>query len=325
MKIKIAQKFKPFSHVKGEKFLFPGTTLVITTFPTRLEIEDLMQIIPPKVKEWPWTGPVKGFTAELDYDREELKVFGFAKEGYFSYVLKIKEGKLVLHYEKKETVLVQVTPSGKPKEKLSLGSHKAQDLSRIRERLDPAELFPLWLQVAFACPKVDAARGRLGQYALLKECEKGGVDPFLNFFQSAFHGCFIPRLIDTEYQGMALPTKENAHPLPLLIDSVEHLLSLFYKRLSPNHLALLPGLPKELHCGRFVNIPLEGGILVHFEWTKKALRRVVIENPQGWPCTLTFPKSIASCRIRKERRAFRDHTLALQDKGCITLDRFSDR
>jgi len=75
MKIKIAERLRPFSHTPGASCLIPGTCFAVTAFPTLLRI-DQHEI---KLK---LTGPVSNFTLQQDLEKNCVFVFGKAKEGH---------------------------------------------------------------------------------------------------------------------------------------------------------------------------------------------------------------------------------------------------
>jgi hypothetical protein len=306
--------------------------------------------------EFGWKGPIKQWTAELDLERQELVVFGRAQSGYFSYRLKRQGDSLVLLVDKvppatacRSSVLTEQTLEkrqslslmtlGKCQElpvlsRLSLGSHKAQEMSKIRERRDPCELIPLWLRVADLCEKFEGKRGKKGHYALLKVCEEGDkleiVQQWMAFFSSAFTGVFVPRLIDTEHQGIvACEPEAGVSALPLLYDSAALIRSLFYREGNGNRVAILPALPPEFHCGRFINIALSSGVMLSFEWTKKKLRRVLLSASQEVDIVLQLPHAIASCRCKSKQTGLRQLDVKAHEVCCtlasgekMELDRF---
>ena len=85
MKIVIKEQCKPFSHLPGAACLIPGTYAEIQAFPTLLKIAD-------HVIDLPFTGPVEGFTLELDLERHCVFVFGKAKEGYYKIRIEASSG-----------------------------------------------------------------------------------------------------------------------------------------------------------------------------------------------------------------------------------------
>lgn len=346
MKIDIANRCRPFSHEYGESFLLPRTRVVVKVFPTRLEFGD-------KWIDFGWSGPIEQFTAQLDLEREELCVFGQAPLGYFSYVLK-REGDSVMliiekapPMEKKQRIELMKLESSQQGliPRLSLGSHKAQEFSKMKKRKDPCELFPLWLRLAGVCPSGTDQRGQSGQYGLLDECYRlvaeekklEIVKRLLDFFQSAFTGVFVPRLIDTEYQGIVERVEEpGVSAMPLLMESAVLIRSLFYQEKEKGEVAILPLLPPDFHCGRFIDITLSSGVVLSFEWTKKKLRRLILAAPAGLDqevnLVLQLPRAIVSCRRASKRQGVHNVCVEEERVHCVLsagekmeLDRFHNQ
>ena len=63
-------------------------------------------------------------------------------------------------------------------------------------------------------------------------------------------------------------------------------------------LNILPALPPEIPCGKWTSLPLKEGNFLHIEWTKKKLRRVVLECKQDAKYQWNFPSKIKSFRWR---------------------------
>jgi hypothetical protein len=316
--MKYAERLRPFSHEKGERFLIPHTHLQARIFPTRLELVDWEH---PTWQAWilfKWSGPVQQFTVQLDLEREVIYVFGKAKEGYFQYQIGVGEEGLTLELKrgsavkltsslweerilnKGESILLRAGKRRESsKERLFLGCNKAQDVTGISRRQELAELFPFWLRVAALTPCATAPERREGNYRLLAE----GKTPFLDFYLAAFSGFFVPRLIDTEYQGILVNeggVDLSLPPLPLLHESAAAIRSLFVKE-EGGSTALLPALPVALHCGKVVGIESPRGERIDFEWVKKRLRTVEIVSKEGGEVRLILPKGISSCRLKSKR------------------------
>src|ERR1700722_8636600 len=121
-------------------------------------------------------------------------------------------------------------------ERLSLGAHKAQEWEAIHRRLDCKEIFPLWLSLGHCIPFQEMDT-REGNYSLIEECRQkieGGdkekvVESFQHLFLAAFEAVFVPRLYDTDHQGI-LPKPQHRRslsPLPLLTQGARLIHSLF--------------------------------------------------------------------------------------------------
>ena len=62
IRISIAERFKPFSHTPGTKYILPYSTLTVQVFPTLIRVEE--REIPLEL-----TGPVVDFTAQIDLEK----------------------------------------------------------------------------------------------------------------------------------------------------------------------------------------------------------------------------------------------------------------
>ncbi len=337
MRITIAERLHPFSHKNGTKFLLPGTSFSVQVFPTRLDFVDLEGRVVPFNVCFDVAGPVRDFTAELDLEHGILRVFGVTRKGYMRYRVSAKKEGVWLILEKgvrsgKEGLLIPCkTNERKREERLSLGMHKAQEWESICRRLDFKEIFPIWIRLGDWTDSQE--EGREGNFVLLEKCrqiitngEKQQVlESFRNLFLSAFDGVLVPRLYDTEYQGILpdAPQFSSISPLPLLTKGAELVRSLFLKE-EQGKIGILPCLPPEFHSGRMIGVKTLGGVNVDFEWTKKSLRRMQISSVHSQELVLQLPKSIRSCRVKK-RRVIVDKgnlTLSLSVNEKVDLDRF---
>jgi len=310
MRITIGQRLRPFSHLPGTFVWLPGTTIRMQLFPTRIVYDDLSGAFPQRIKELDFsrTGPVKDFTVQQDVERGEVVVWGHSKEGYFKF-----------------EDLGQRTEG---LERLSLGSHKAQDLEQMQRRLDFKELFPIWFQLGQMVPPLEA-RPFEGSLQLLEPCAKAIVsghpetiiEPFEALYRAGFEGLFAPRLNDEEHQGLGVRPASNksASPLWLLVKGSELIRSLFVQQ-EDHHVSLLPALPPQFHSGRMIGVKLPGIGLLDLEWSKKEVRRCVIRSSESVSFNLTS-KHHKSFRINKQERHSTGSVLQLSP-GEWRLDQF---
>jgi len=364
MMIKIAQRFHPFSHRNGARFLLPGSSFSIQIFPTRLIFVDLEGKGDSFFLSFDFVGPLSDFTAELDLEHGAVHVFGVTKKGYMRYLIcakregiwltmeKIPEGKNLicrrsfspeqLSFEQGKGLLISPLfyncPLTKNEERLSLGSHKAQEWEFICRRLDFREIFPIWLSLSYWTP-LRREESDQGNYRLLEECrqrmERGEkqkiTEAFKSLFLAAFEGIFVPRLCDTEYQGI-LPEGELQRPFPsplaLLTEGANLIRSLFIHEKN-NSIAILPCLPPEFPSGRMTHVKAGEGAILDFEWTKKSLRQLQISSSCATHLLLKLPKGIRRCRIKKGRQGIKNLSLdegsailALSSHEKVEMDRF---
>ena len=342
-KIQIAQKLAPFSHTTWFRTVIPRTTCLAEIFPTALHIQEWQGSTYKTL--FKLTGPVKGFTVQLDAQKGVLRVFGRAEEGAFSYLLFAEDEALYLFLEKgplpfplkmKQHLmdLKEVQTEGS-KESLSLGMHRKQEWDQVIRRGDLREIFPTWFQLGSLLPATEEkAAKKEGNYALLTACrtavekkEKLKVmSAFENLFAASFSGLLVPHLNDSRFLGLSIPTRKSLAPLPLLKESAQLIRSLFFQD-DGKRFALLPLLPPPFHAGRFLNIRTKAGDCIDLEWTKKLLRRVIIHPAQTREVQLQLQKPLKTFRVRKERTD-RGRTVSVSDPlsltaGCsLYLDRF---
>lgn len=308
MRIAISERLRPFSHTPGTYCMLPGTTLRLQIFPILIRVEDISASQPQFVDEiaLPLNGPIEGFTIQQDLERGVVSLWGHSPAGYFRYYLSYDPAI--------PRVIVSETQPKKinailPLPRLSLGSHKAQDSDLISRRAALEEIFPLWHRLGRLTPAPQMAHGQ-GALILLDRCSeaiKQGkpehiYQAFVNLYKVGFHGMLSPTLSDLFYQGFQLPQITDASPL-LLISEGARLLESLFLRIEGDQIHLLPSLPPEFHCGRLVDVACGERGVIHFEWTKKAMRRLIFDCKISGSLTFQFPKSVKEYRLRhaKER------------------------
>lgn len=350
MKISIAERLHPFSHTAGTLFLIPHTSWSVQVFPTRLCFSDLEGQEASFFLSFDFEGPIREFTAELNLEQNLLCVFGKTEKGYMRYKLQCKEEGIWLEMEKVPLEKVSVYRSlplaefslskGEAKcicafkgeclptlERLSLGMHKAQDWDLVRRRLDCKEIFPHWLRLSQLSPAQISPTEPIGNFSLLDVCRKkieqrdkeGILEAFEHLFLAAFSGVLVPRSTDTDHQGIASNAEEYSQgtcPLPLLTESGKLIRSLFFRE-NEGILSLLPCLPTPFHSGRMVGIRIASNTLLSLEWSKKALRRVIIEPGSTEEIQLQLPKGTRSFRVISARGSKK--VVDVDSKGRATL------
>lgn len=311
MRITIAERLHPYSHLPGDLVLLPGSTLCLQVFPALIRLYDLSHW-PPEVKEeLPLTvrGPVKDFTIVQDLERGELSISFHAQEGYCRYRCQARQNALSLKVEKGApfaSLPLQDWGEGiKAPERLSLGSHRAQDWTLMGRRQNLAELLPLWFCLGQITPAIPAET-HIGTALLLENCRQaiqrreGIVPAFLQLFQAGFKGMLVPRLEDEQHQGFGLPPVSHSQtsPLILLTEGAALIRSLFFQQ-QDRHLSLLPALPPEFHCGRMVGLTCRPFGTLDLEWTKKQLRRLIFHAEESAQLIFSFPKDRKQFRLRE--------------------------
>ncbi|MBS4168264.1 hypothetical protein [Parachlamydia sp. AcF125] len=324
MKISIAERLRPFSHLPGTFCLLPYTALRFQIFPTLIHISSLANSSPEYIGrvKLDLTGPVEEFTIQQDLEKGEIKVWGHASEGYFDYrIFAENDGSIKIVQERgfelnfspsfdcqsqpkaivfKSSVWLAPHP---PTERLSLGNHKAQDWDLIKRRKNFAEIFPHWFRLGSLVPFSEIPENP--HPSLLQACENALqqqpekiLKAFFPLFAAGFEGILSPRSQDLEHLGFkSPPIPSHLSPLYLLKQGAQLIRSLFMK-IEPNTLSLLPSLPPEFHCGRAVNWQAEGIGTIHFEWSKKTLRRVILYSSANQTLHFNLQSPLKRMRLR---------------------------
>lgn len=193
-------------------------------------------------------------------------------------------------------------------ERLSLGNHKAQDWDTMRRRAEMTEIFPLWLKLGQTLPYCRYVVS-LGTSALLDHCRvliakldrEALLPAFGTLFLAAFEGGLSPRLHDDQHQGFPFPSmegKEKASSLELLTEGAALIRQLFV-HCEEDSIDVLPALPPEMHCGRFLNIQCPKGML-EMEWSKKVIRRMIFTPTADATLSFSFQKELKQFRLRQK-------------------------
>jgi hypothetical protein len=303
--IKIVQKLRPFSHTPGASCVIPGTHSILRAYPTRLTIDD--QVVP-----LPLSGPVAEFTLQQDLERGVVHVFGkrfklkiFASDAGFHV------GTLDLPAE------IDFLPN-RPFERLSLGSHKAQEEGRMGLK----EWIPLLFCLSQKIPPVPP-QPLLGTARLLEfPEERSKLEAALEaFFKAAFKSLLVPRLIDDQYQGFSPDEPVQGSPFFLIQEGGKKIRSLFFRQ-NERRLSFLPHLPISFDAGRLVGLQVPGVGEIDFEWSKKTIRTAFIKASASGEVVLEFPREIKSFRVNRAKRQSVEEPLLLTQGKTFFLDQF---
>lgn len=87
MKITIAERLRPFTHIPGNVFILPGSTLRVQVFPALLRIHDISQPSHPLVADVSLDiqGPLNDFIAMQDLESGTIFVWGNSPKGFVRY------------------------------------------------------------------------------------------------------------------------------------------------------------------------------------------------------------------------------------------------
>jgi hypothetical protein len=292
MKIEISERLQPFSHCPGTTMLIPGTAKHVVIYPTKVQLPDRELLLP-------LTGPVKEFTVMLDLERERIAVWGKAREGYFRYFI-TEEGialdrdqtSLLGEIIQQKSVISELSTA----ERLSLGSHKKQDWEQIVRRGDLREILPHWLRLGTITVAAGEAPPSLASAikALEQRDSIGFHQALYELFLGRFGGLLLPQTHDPLFQGI-LPEKDPADSDAALLS---HSASLI-RRAFVDGAEILPCLPPQFPCGRFLHTPLEGVGTLSLEWSKKQVRRMVLACDRKGSQALSFQQGIRNFRLRR--------------------------
>ena len=320
MKLTIAERLKPFCHLPGTACLIPWSSWKVQAFPALLKFENLLTS-QKKECRLDWKGPVLDFTVELDLEKGIVSVYGHTAEGYKKCCIEMTQTGITI--DKK--LFIPATFTKHPLERLSLGMSKALDWELVRRRHNMAEILPLWFRLGQMIPEVTGQK--VGTAALLETCDKLEVtDRLLKVFMAGFEGILIPRLSDTEHQGIGAEGQFLESPLILLKEGAQYIRSLFFQE-SGNQWNFLPCLSPEFHAGRLIDLQTIGKDKIDFEWSKKLLQKVIITATTSREILICLPKPLKSCRLRtslkqKGTRHSLDQPVVLVAGQTLFLDRF---
>lgn len=321
MHIKIALKFRPFSHEEGTRCLIPFSSWEAQIFPAKVFFLDLSPAGTHVEMNLPIEGPVDGFTILQDLEKGRIEVFGKAKRGFFRYyltpdALSFARGETFpLDFIEKHDLVIS-------KKRLSFGVHKKQDWDLIQRRCETEEFFPFWVRISQFIPKIPLPYRGIGTDFLLMQGK------LKETFQAAFLGILSPRLKDERYLGL-IPDQEISpefSSLGIIHEGARQIEELLFFEDDENW-NFLPHLPKELHAGRFVSFETKKGDFIDFEWSKKELKKVVIHPAQSRQIKPILQRSLKTYRVRKSLRhkgetKARDEGLNLEKGQIIYLDKF---
>jgi len=320
MRIRVQDRLKPFSHKPGHETLIPGTYCSVACFPAFLECTDLTDMRKKSVV-LPVKGPVSGFTVESDLEKRLVLIYGMSEEGYFRFVLKAEEDEVLFLVEKdpsasieKKIVLIKgiQTTEKASTETLFLGSTKAKDLDKIRERRDLFEILPLWYQIGQITPEVKEEKGKM--LSFLETCQtkiekkdKEAKSSVLSLYLAGLSAGFVPRSTDTEFQGIIETSKsEPLSVIGILPSGASMIRSVFFLEKEGKYF-FHPYLPPSFIVGKMIGVKTTDGDRFDFEWTKGRMRKVSVICPKQKTVTCVFPSALKRYRVRKN----------LKDKGKI--------
>lgn len=318
--IEIKERLRPFSHLPGTRCLIPGTEYIVEAFPALIRIckEELVKVLPLEIE-----GPLQQFTVMQDLERGCVLVFS---ERYHFHILPNLEIVSTKHPH---------LPPVSNQERLSLGSHKKQDWNEIKKRGDFREIFPLWFRLGSLLNLTPRRTQESGIFSLIEEGKQSllahrpeKILPiFQKLFLAGFESLMVPRLKDSEYQGIVpIGPLPASSPLYLLTEAAVLIRSMFLLS-SGNEIAILPNLPPEFFAGRMLHVQCAPYGELDLEWTKKMIRRIEFRAEQDGELHFYFHPSIRTFRVRENKKdkgkSFTvGEPLAIKSGCSYLLDRF---
>ena len=130
----------------------------------------------------------------------------------------------------------------------------------------------------------------------------------LELFRFGFEGMFLPRLYDTDFQGILTDNAKissNASPLVVLEKGAQLIRSLLIQNCGQK-IEVLPCLPVELHSGCFSGWETNNFSL-SMEWSKKLIRKIIVYSKHDHSSFFKFQSNLKFFRVRKK----------LRDKGVV--------
>lgn len=343
MKISIVDRLRAFSHNPGHEVMIPGTDLKVRVFPTRLECLDLYGV-KKGFFSWDVKGPVFPFTVEQDLEKSCVRIYGESVKGYFRFLLKQEEDKIIVCIEKApvenidckqdKIILVEnvLVKKDHATERLFLGNTKQKDVDFMRRRRDLSEILPFWFFLGQMTPEVKEEPGEmmrlLDQISSRIENKDKSVDFFLlSAYLAGLSSGFVPRAQDEEFQGIVrVEKKEGLSAMSFLSMGSFLIRSLFFQeKMGVYH--FLPCLPSKFPAGKMVGIKTSDGNIIDIEWTKHQMRRICIFPQKDGEIRFTFPFGIKRYRVRKnlkDRGSIRqiEETFVVKALEVLWLDRF---
>lgn len=314
MKIEIAARLKPFSHTPGAACALPGSKQILEAYPALLKAAG-------RELKLDLSGPVKNFTVEQDLEKNCVWIFGQAAEGFYRLRVWAQEDGIRIRAEKapldgiayggsekgilrkKETLFLPSETEirlANALERLSLGSHKAQDWDRAMAECDlklwVPSLFFLGQKIPYIPPQKLSGTARLLAWP---EERKGLALALERFFRASFAKIGVPRLRDDQHQGIAPEEPVQGDPFFLIQEGAKQIRALFFRQ-NDRRIAFLPHLPPEFDSGRMLGVQALGIGSLDFEWTKGKMRRAILRGNTTGEVVLDLQKGIESLRVRSQ-------------------------
>ncbi len=249
--------------------------------------------------------PISGFTLQQDLEKDLVRVFGRAKEGYFHFeishegkkiIITLKRGKSISYQfagkkdvlERHQFLEIETEPSFETyhTERLSLGVTKKLDWEMVLRRGQLKEILPV---LFFLGQKIDPSNVNTSF----------SIDSIELFIKAHFEHLLFPKRSLDKRLGINGEDLPSYMPLSaILYKSYEKIRSFFIEE-EKGTVSIFPNLPKEFVSGKLIGLKLSCAI-IDIEWTKQKIRRVRIASTSEGVLEIKWPKDVDSYRLKSK-------------------------
>jgi hypothetical protein len=325
---------RPLTRRPGAWAPLPGSDWKVQLFPTQI------RLLGPQgqrlIQDLPVQGAVRTWTAQLDLDRHEIRLWGEANS-YFCATLRAKEQAIHLtlgRQQLQQLILVEGVESWAPtQERLQFGNHSVQDVDKLGSNLPLSHVVPTWFRLGISLPRQQAQPQELSLLGLLaqkvEEGNRSGVgQAILQNRRAAFQDLWAPQAVDHGFWGFGIPPtlQDDQH----LMSAGAWLLRDMVLKTVGFQATLLPCLPKELPAGRLLRAAWPEVGSLEIEWTRGRPRQVLLTPSHAASIQLHWQEGAARLRplkeqvpVRSEARSLRSgEKLEVVPGRPLLLDRF---
>lgn len=296
--ISVQSNPKPYITVPGVPIVVPGSRLYCQVYPTCVRVfsqrGDLLEEYPLDIDP-----PLRRFGVFQDLIRGGLRVI---TEQYKFFILPSGE--------KSHSSRSLLPPHTW---RLSLGVNKQPNWFFVHQRLDLNEMLPLWMYLSRLCPGTKEAEDEelcpggqemLGLLQDVEQCiaskDRIQLDAaLLRLLVAGFAFPCFPRRYDDTLLGITQERGDNRGAFFTLLYRCYSVFEGMFMRQQDREIHILPVLPTKCVCGRIVELPILGVGSLAIEWTKRAVRRVVLHADRATEVSLFFPKYVREVRCRE--------------------------
>lgn len=240
-------------------------------------------------QEWLFSKPIdrKTMSTQLDLNQNQIRI-NYRQQHRQAHILITPRG----IYEGK-TLLAKFdlrVDSLPFLEQLDLGNHQYFDVEKKGRNLPLQQLLPAWFS--------------LGQTS--SPCDNVAIEELQSFYFDQFEDLFAPKITGALEAGY------------------QQIRSYFFQQ-EDAFLRFLPSLPHKLDSGRLRLYPKD--LTITFEWSKREVKRIVMQAHAAGEWNLNFPSKMQSMRIRKDHKMQNGpivptHTISLKKGEYAFLDQF---